>query len=154
MAELSSGKPPFYNKEHDLNLALAVCNGLRPEFGKKGTPGFYKELAYKCMNANPNERPIAKELEDIFVFWYHSIRGANEETEEFNYKGKEIRIAFEEADREIPNISMIFEKNSDAIYTSRAFTFSSLLSKPINSSIITLYINDEENNEGVFFFYI
>ena len=39
MAELSSGKPPFYNKKHNLSLALAICNGLRPEFGK-GTPEF------------------------------------------------------------------------------------------------------------------
>uniref|UniRef100_U9UCB4 Uncharacterized protein n=1 Tax=Rhizophagus irregularis (strain DAOM 181602 / DAOM 197198 / MUCL 43194) TaxID=747089 RepID=U9UCB4_RHIID len=35
MAELSSGKPPFYNKKHDLSLSLAICNGLRPEFGKE-----------------------------------------------------------------------------------------------------------------------
>jgi serine/threonine protein kinase len=34
MAELSSGKPPFYNKKHDLSLSLAIC-GLRPEFGKE-----------------------------------------------------------------------------------------------------------------------
>ena len=42
MAEVSSGKPPFYNKKHNLNLALAICNGLRPGFGK-GTPEIYKE---------------------------------------------------------------------------------------------------------------
>ena len=55
MAELSSGNPPFYDKEHNLNLALAICDGLRPEFGK-GTPEVYKKLAYKCMNANSNQR--------------------------------------------------------------------------------------------------
>src|SRR5688572_17784784 len=37
MAEISSGKPPFYDRKHNLDLALAICNGLRPEFGK-GTP--------------------------------------------------------------------------------------------------------------------
>src|SRR5437016_6280264 len=67
MAELSSGKPPFYNKKHNLSLALAICNGLRPEFGK-GTPEFYKKLAYKCMDANSNERPTARELHGIFDF--------------------------------------------------------------------------------------
>ncbi|RGB25780.1 kinase-like domain-containing protein, partial [Rhizophagus diaphanus] len=85
MAEISSGKPPFYNKKHDLSLALAICNGLRPEFGK-GTPEFFKKLAYKCMNANSNERPTAKELFDIIYFWDCS----NEGEEEFGYKGKEI----------------------------------------------------------------
>ncbi|CAB4384070.1 unnamed protein product [Rhizophagus irregularis] len=52
---------------------------------------------------------------------------------------------FEEADKEIPNISISYEKNPDAIYTSRLFTFNNL-TKPINSSLITSYL-DEENNK-------
>ncbi|EXX68329.1 hypothetical protein RirG_106200 [Rhizophagus irregularis DAOM 197198w] len=142
MAELSSGKPPFYNKKHDLSLALAICNGLRPEFGK-GTPEFYKKLAYKCMSANPNERPAAEELKKIFGFWDSFITGSENNKEKYGYKGKEIKAAFEEADKEIPNISTSYEKNSDAVYTSRAFTFSDLLPKPVNSSIITSYVNNE-----------
>jgi hypothetical protein len=149
MTELSSGKPPFYNKKHDLSLALAICNGFRPEFGK-GTPEFYKKLAYKCMNANSNERPIAEELKNIFYFWCYG----NNEEEKFGYKREEIKAAFEEADKEIPNISTSYEKNSDAIYTSRAYTFSNLLSKPVNSSIITSYVNNEDSNEGIFYFKI
>ncbi|RGB28018.1 kinase-like domain-containing protein, partial [Rhizophagus diaphanus] len=61
MAELSTGKPPFYNRKHDANLALEIYNGIRPEFGK-GTPEIYKELAHKCMNADSNQRPTANEL--------------------------------------------------------------------------------------------
>ena len=57
---------------------------------------------------------------------------------------------FEEADKEIPDISTLHEKDPDAIYTSRAFTFSNL-PKPVNSSVITAYLNDEENNEGIVF---
>src|SRR5437868_13822361 len=64
MAELSSGKPPFHKKKHDTSLALEICDGLRPEFGK-GTPDIYKKLAHRCMNANPNQRPTANELEVI-----------------------------------------------------------------------------------------
>ncbi len=45
MTEVTTGKPPFYNKEYDINLALAICDGLRPEFGK-GAPEIYKKLAY------------------------------------------------------------------------------------------------------------
>src|SRR5205085_11708330 len=40
MAEVSSGKPPFHKRKHDASLALAICNGLRSEFGK-GTPEVY-----------------------------------------------------------------------------------------------------------------
>ncbi|GBC46710.2 kinase-like domain-containing protein [Rhizophagus irregularis DAOM 181602=DAOM 197198] len=141
--ELSSGKPPFYDKKHDLSLALAICNGLRPEFGK-GTPEIYKKLAYKCMNANSNQRPTASELRDIFEFWFLSLYGDNKE--KFGYEGKEIKAMFEEADKEIPNISTSYKENPDAIYTSRLLTFNNL-TKPVNSSIMTSYLNDEENSK-------
>ncbi|PKY53021.1 kinase-like protein [Rhizophagus irregularis] len=39
-----------------------------------------------------------------------------------------------------------FGKNPDAIYTSRLFTFNNL-TKPINSSLITSYLDDEKNNK-------
>ncbi|CAB4492756.1 unnamed protein product [Rhizophagus irregularis] len=93
------------------------------------------------MNANPNERPTAEELRNIFNFWDNSIKGIN--NDRFGYKGKEIKAAFEETDKEIPNILTSYKKNSDAVYTSRGFTFSNLLPKPVNSSIITSYVNNE-----------
>ena len=151
MAEVSSGKPPFHKRKHDASLALAICNGLRPEFGK-GTPEIYKKLAHRCMNANPDQRPTAGELlYEIFDFWNDSVvYNKNLEIEKFGYKGKEVKAVFKEADKEIPNISTLHEKDPDAIYTSRAFTFSNL-PKPVNSSVITAYLNDEENNEGIVF---
>ncbi|POG77995.1 uncharacterized protein OCT59_017741 [Rhizophagus irregularis] len=146
MTELSSGIPPFHKREHDTTLALEICNGLRPYFGK-GTPDIYKKLAYKCMNANSNQRPTASELYDIILFWTNSIHIVKyQEKEKFGYKGKEIEALFEEADKEIPNISTSYEKNPDAIYTSRLFTLTNL-TKPVNSSLITSYLDDEENSK-------
>ncbi|RIA91149.1 hypothetical protein C1645_768277 [Glomus cerebriforme] len=99
------------------------------------------------MSANPNQRPTANELYYIFNFWYCSIEDEvyeDHQAEKFGYKGKEIKAMFEEADKEIPNISLSYEKVPGAIYTSRVFTFK-ILSKPINSSIITsTYLNDKE----------
>jgi serine/threonine protein kinase len=150
MTELSSGKPPFYKRKHDAFLALEICNGLRPEFGK-GTPEIYKKLAYKCMNANSDQRPTVNELFDIVDFWDDSIKYQNyQEQEKFGYKGKEIKVIFEEADKEIPNISTSYKKNPDAIYTSRLLTFNNL-TKPVNSPLITSYLNNEKNNEGIIF---
>ncbi|UZO13214.1 uncharacterized protein OCT59_004718 [Rhizophagus irregularis] len=148
MAELSSGKPPFHKRKHDAILALEICNGLRPEFGK-GTPEIYKKLAYRCMNAIPNQRPTADELRDILNVWRWVCDCEDYGSywkEKYDFKGKEIKTIFEEADKEIPNISTTYEKNPDAIYTSRLFTFNNL-SKPINSSIITSYLNEEDNKD-------
>src|SRR5947207_9276002 len=108
MAEFSSGKPPFYKRKHDASLALKICNGLRPEFGK-GTPDIYKKLAYRCVDANPNQRPDASELREILKFWYDCMYGRYQEIEKFDYKGKEIVAIFENADKEIPNISASYE---------------------------------------------
>jgi hypothetical protein len=141
MAEVSSGIPPFYKRKHDDYLALAICNGLRPDFGN-GTPEIYKKLAYKCMDANPDQRPSAKKLREILDFWWNFIHGSNAKVEKFGYKGKEIRSVFKEADKEIPNISISDKKHPDAIYTSRIFTFNNL-PKPTNSTIITFYLNNK-----------
>ena len=94
------------------------------------------------MNAIPDQRPTANELYEILRFWNNSFDEYYQEDEQFGYKRKEIKSMFEEADKEIPNISISHENDSDAIYTSRTFTFSNL-PKPINSSIITSYLNDE-----------
>ena len=81
-------------------------------------------------------------------FWYDGMSGYDQEKEKSGYKGKEITAMFKEADTEIPNISTSYKKDPDAVYTSRIFTFGNL-SKPVNSSIITSYLNDEENNKGM-----
>ncbi|POG83086.1 kinase-like domain-containing protein [Rhizophagus irregularis DAOM 181602=DAOM 197198] len=146
MAELSSGKPPFHKREHDQSLALQICTGLRPDFGK-GTPVIYKELSLICMYSNPNQRPTAEELYSIISFWHKSMNGyyykGYQEKEEYGYKRKEIEFIFKEADKEIPNILTSYEKELDAIYTSRLLTFD--LTSALNSSIITSYLDEEDN---------
>ncbi|CAB5216597.1 unnamed protein product [Rhizophagus irregularis] len=89
---------------------------------------------------------FADELNRIITFWRRFPEEAYQEQEKFGYKGKEIKTMFEEADKEIPNISTLHKKNCDAIYTSRLFAFDNL-TKPVNSSIITSYLDDDENNE-------
>ncbi|EXX73120.1 Cmk1p [Rhizophagus irregularis DAOM 197198w] len=142
MTELSSGKSPFYERKHDLSLALEICSGIRPKFGK-GTPEIYKKLANRCMDVNPDQRPKTGELFEILMFWYNACDNNeyNQEKEKFGYKEKEIKVVFDEADKEIPNISTLYEINPDAIYTSRVFTNSNL-PNPINSSYL------DENSIG------
>ena len=143
MAELSSGSTPFHDRKHDSSLAFDICNGFRSEFGK-GTPEIYKKLAYKCMNANPNQRPKADELNQILLLWYHSIY-----CEIFGYEGKKIKDIFQEANKEIPNISTLFEKFSNTMHASQVFTFGNL-PKPVNSSTINSYLEEDHvNNEGI-----
>ncbi|CAB4432832.1 unnamed protein product [Rhizophagus irregularis] len=91
------------------------------------------------MNADSNQRPTVNELYEILDCWCDY-----EGNEKYGYKGEELKAVFKEADKEIPNISTLCEKDPDAIYTSRAFTFKNL-SKPINSSFIaTTYLDNKD----------
>ncbi|CAB5320900.1 unnamed protein product [Rhizophagus irregularis] len=148
MAEISSGKPPFYKRRHDANLASEICNGIRPEFGR-GTPEVYKKLAYKCMNANSNQRPTANELHELLYFWRDSINFYDKKypvVEKFGYKEKEINSIFKQANSVKLTNTNAYEKVPDVLYNSRVFTFNNL-PKPINSSIIITYLNDDENKD-------
>ncbi|PKK79238.1 kinase-like protein, partial [Rhizophagus irregularis] len=58
MWELTSNKPPFSNKHHDVGLALSVLDGLRPNI-VEGTPDFYTNIMKQCWDSDPLKRPDA-----------------------------------------------------------------------------------------------
>ncbi|GES76051.1 kinase-like domain-containing protein [Rhizophagus clarus] len=106
-------------------------------------------VALKRLNGSQNMSiEYLNELKTHWNFNKDNLYKYYQEIEKYGYKGKEVKAAFEEADKEIPNISTSYKKNPEAIYTSRLFTFNNL-TKPVNSSIITSYLDDEENNNEV-----
>src|SRR5438094_729014 len=68
MTVISTGQQPFRNLPHDRNLAFKICGGERPAFSNN-TPNFYIKLAYKCMDADPDNRPTAEEVLKTVAFW-------------------------------------------------------------------------------------
>ena len=56
MWEISSGKSPFINYEHDYYLATNIINGIRPKI-VSGTPLEYESLMKQCWDADPSKRP-------------------------------------------------------------------------------------------------
>ncbi|CAB4474327.1 unnamed protein product [Rhizophagus irregularis] len=65
MSELISGEPPFVDREYDMNLALAICNGQRPQIPEY-TPEPYAKLMKRCWDPVPTNRPTAKALSNKF----------------------------------------------------------------------------------------
>ncbi|GBB84835.1 hypothetical protein RclHR1_01140024 [Rhizophagus clarus] len=63
MSEMISGEPPFVDREYDMNLALAICNGQRPQIPEY-TPEPYATLMKRCWDPVPTNRPTTNEL------WY------------------------------------------------------------------------------------
>src|SRR5215207_1968468 len=55
---------PFADRAHDRDLALSICNGIRPEITEKEAPKCYIDLMKKCWDPNPDNRPNAGEIYD------------------------------------------------------------------------------------------
>jgi serine/threonine protein kinase len=68
MWEMTSGVPAYHNIPHDVNLSLNICKGKRPEI-IEGTIPEYIELMKRCWDNDPEKRPTAKVLNQIFSKW-------------------------------------------------------------------------------------
>jgi serine/threonine protein kinase len=153
MSETSTCQQPFKDQPHDLDLASKICGGLRPSFSDN-TPKCYIELAYKCMDANPEKRPTADEILKIITFWKDSVDiiGVNKVLK-YNldyYKLKKSRKIFEEADKKPFNPSTITATvHPNAIYTSRLLNFTNL-PQPVNSNTVTIISDNNGNYHQLF----
>ncbi|RHZ77087.1 hypothetical protein Glove_186g15 [Diversispora epigaea] len=105
MLEVLTGYPPYYNIPHNVNLAMDICKGLKPEI-KCEIPQFFKEIMEKCLNFESLNRPTAKELE----FQLNKYM-----------QGDEIRKQIKAANKSNKNFIKYDpnEMHPEAIYTSR-----------------------------------
>ena len=128
MYEVFSGLPPYHDVSHDKNLALKVCLGLRPRFNIK-VPQLIVHLIKRCLDANPLNRPTAKELNDILYPWYDNsdieLTKQIKEAEEINNLSTNSIISS-------TSLALSYETHSEAIYTSRLLNFNNL-PEPKNS---------------------
>ncbi|GBC05082.1 hypothetical protein RclHR1_06010003 [Rhizophagus clarus] len=61
MWELMTGRRPFWDRNHDTELIIDICDGLRPPI-VTNAPEDYVELMKECWNSDPEKRPIATDL--------------------------------------------------------------------------------------------
>jgi serine/threonine protein kinase len=66
MYYIATGRQPFGNCAHDNTLALNICNGIRPEINDQEAPKCYIDLMKRCWDSNPDNRPNAVEIEELF----------------------------------------------------------------------------------------
>jgi len=101
MWELMTGRRPFWDKIHDTDLIIEICDGLRPPIVTNAPEG-YVELMQKCWHSDPNNRPTDIELYVKIVDF--------EESETHSNSTKIIGL---------PDIGPITTNNPGAIYKSR-----------------------------------
>ncbi|RGB29609.1 kinase-like domain-containing protein [Rhizophagus diaphanus] len=55
----ATGRQPFDNCAHDHQLAIEICNGIRPEINEPEAPKCYISLMKRCWDLDPDNRPNA-----------------------------------------------------------------------------------------------
>ncbi|CAB4436887.1 unnamed protein product [Rhizophagus irregularis] len=61
MWEFMTGRKPFWDEIHDIELIIKICDGLRPPIVTNAPEG-YIELMKKCWHSDPAKRPTAKDI--------------------------------------------------------------------------------------------
>ncbi|GBC24406.2 kinase-like domain-containing protein [Rhizophagus irregularis DAOM 181602=DAOM 197198] len=58
---------PFWDRSHDTELIIEICDGLRPPIVTNAPKG-YIELMQKCWHSDPHERPSANCIRNEFCY--------------------------------------------------------------------------------------
>lgn len=127
MIEIATGRPPFNDHPHNIELALKICEGLRPEYGE-GVPECYVQVVNRCLDSNAEKRPTIDEIWNIILTWDKSCNWKIAYLDEERLK---IRKEFEEADKLIPKLAATAYPDShpEAVWTSCHLYFPDLADK-------------------------
>ncbi|RHZ87663.1 hypothetical protein Glove_33g199 [Diversispora epigaea] len=134
--EMVTGFPPYPDIPHDKELAMKICNGLRPKIPFH-TPKIITRMIMRCWDARVTHRPTFKELYDEFRKYYSDYRDYLEYK-----KNKDLEIVIQikkaeefSANQESTNTTtttpLNYQTHPQAIYTSRLLNYSNL-PKPKN----------------------
>ncbi|EXX78472.1 Skm1p [Rhizophagus irregularis DAOM 197198w] len=128
MWEISSGRPPFINYEHDYDLAMNIINGIRPKI-VPGTPLEYKNLIEQCWDVDPLKRP------DVYTL-KNEIKKIN-----ISYQNNPSKLVANNNLKINKSNSLKSKDTNSALYTSQLHQFENL-SEPRNATEgIVKYIN-------------
>ncbi|RHZ88632.1 hypothetical protein Glove_21g94 [Diversispora epigaea] len=134
--ELITGFAPYYDVPHDRDLALQICNGLRPKIPFH-TPKLIARMIMRCLDARITYRPTFRELwEELnkyyYDYWENNFKNNNEITiqignaENFPKKKSKGKL-WKFIRRNSTSITPLnYQTHPEAIYTSRLLNYSDL----------------------------
>ncbi|RHZ58653.1 hypothetical protein Glove_372g27 [Diversispora epigaea] len=134
--EIVTGFPPYPDIPHDKDLAMKICNGLRPKIPFH-TPKLITRMIMRCWDARVTHRPSFYRLwEDLFTYYQRYKDYLDKEKNKDSQIVIQIKKAKEfSANQESTNATtttpLNYQTHPQAIYTSRLLNFSKL-PKPKN----------------------
>ncbi|CAI2161741.1 17055_t:CDS:2 [Funneliformis geosporum] len=134
MWELTTGCKPFDNIEHDTHLIFEIIDGKRPEI-TVDTPECYSNIMKRCWDSDPSKRPSIKEVRRTVGNLFHEKTNC----EQF-HKADLKRLKLIKLEKLGPEFT---KKHPKSIYTSRAFSRSSMKSLMESLNMKQGYISKE-----------
>ncbi|RHZ86174.1 hypothetical protein Glove_54g20 [Diversispora epigaea] len=136
--KIVTGFPPYSDIPHDKDLAMKICNGLRPKIPFH-TPKLITRMIMRCWDARVTHRPTSRELYDELGKYYDDyndyLEGKNKDSEiVIQIKKAEEFSANQESTNTTTTTTptpLNYQTHPQAIYTSRLLNFSKL-PKPKN----------------------
>ncbi|RHZ49425.1 hypothetical protein Glove_521g23 [Diversispora epigaea] len=137
--EIVTGLPPYSDIPHDNDLAMKICNGLRPKIPFH-TPKLITRMIMRCWDARVTHRPTFNELGDELMKYYddykkHMNYGKNKDSEIVIQIKKAEKFSANQESTNTTSTATItplnYQTHPQAIYTSRLLNFSNL-PKPKN----------------------
>ncbi|RHZ89390.1 hypothetical protein Glove_15g46 [Diversispora epigaea] len=137
--EIVTGFPPYPDIPHDKDLAMKICNGLRPKIPFH-TPKLITRMIMRCWDARVTHRPTFKELMNelhkyYWDYYYYLDEGKNKDSEiVIQIKKAEEFSANQESTNTATTTTptpLNYQTHPQAIYTSQLLNFSNL-PKPKN----------------------
>ncbi|RHZ83830.1 hypothetical protein Glove_87g152 [Diversispora epigaea] len=134
--EIITGFPPYPDIPHDEDLAIKICNGLRPKIPFH-TPKLITRVIMRCWDAQVTHRPTFEELyfelgkyyKDYFNYLKYEENKDSEIVSQI--KKAEEFSANQEPINTTTTTSLNYQTHPQAIYTSRLLNYSKL-PKPKN----------------------
>ncbi|RHZ87139.1 hypothetical protein Glove_40g177 [Diversispora epigaea] len=127
--EMVTGFPPYPDIPHDKDLAMKICDGLRPKIPFH-IPKLITRMIMRCWDARVTNRPTFKELSDESLKYFDVYNV-------YLYDGKDSEIVIQikkaeefSANQESTNATtttpLNYQTHPQAIYTSRLLNYSKL----------------------------
>ncbi|RHZ83732.1 hypothetical protein Glove_88g128 [Diversispora epigaea] len=127
--EMVTGFPPYPDIPHDKDLAMKICNGLRPQIPFH-TPKIITRMIMRCWDARVTHRPNFVELwKGLCKYW----KDYRDYLDKGKNKDSEIVIQIKKAEEisAAKTTPLDYQSHPQAIYTSRLLNYSNL-PKPKN----------------------
>ncbi|RHZ80204.1 hypothetical protein Glove_139g334 [Diversispora epigaea] len=140
--EMITGFPPYPDIPHDEDLAIKICNGLRPKI-PFNTPKLITRMIMRCWDARVKHRPtfeeLWKELEKYYYdYYYYLNEGKNNDSEIVIQIKKAEEFSANQESTNTTNTKttttttpLNYQTHPQAIYTSRLLNYPKL-PKPKN----------------------